>query len=335
MKRNSLVKIIIFIFALCLVAGFYLFINAPSSIIISQPLSIAKGESVASISSRLKQENFIYSDLLFRFYLKMVNKAQDIKAGYYLLPARTSMKNIVQLITDNHISINGNFLIKEGETLKEIENNLRQKSILDSSQKLADSKLNDFVFSYPVLFRGASLNNSLEGYFFPDSYHLPQGLKEKEIIDAFLNNFSQKLTQQELLNINNSHNFYENIIIASLLEKEVLTEIDKRMVADILWRRIEAGMPLQVDATICYAQNQSFIDCQLTLEAFKIDSPYNTYLYKGLPPTPICNPGLESIKAALNPLPNQSWYYLSDRKTGKTIYSQTFEEHKAAKAKYL
>jgi len=335
MKRNSLVKIIIFIFALCLVAGFYLFINAPSSIIISQPLSIAKGESVASISSRLKQENFIYSDLLFRFYLKMVNKAQDIKAGYYLLPARTSMKNIVQLITDNHISINGNFLIKEGETLKEIENNLHQKSILDSSQKLADSKLNDFVFSYPVLFRGASLNNSLEGYFFPDSYHLPQGLKEKEIIDAFLNNFSQKLTQQELLNINNSHNFYENIIIASLLEKEVLTEIDKRMVADILWRRIEAGMPLQVDATICYAQNQSFIDCQLTLEAFKIDSPYNTYLYKGLPPTPICNPGLESIKAALNPLPNQSWYYLSDRKTGKTIYSQTFEEHKAAKAKYL
>jgi len=335
MKRNSLVKIIIFIFALCLVAGFYLFINAPSSIIISQPLSIAKGESVASISSRLKQENFIYSDLLFRFYLKMVNKAQDIKAGYYLLPARTSMKNIVQLITDNHISINGNFLIKEGETLKEIENNLHQKGILDSSQKLADSKLNDFVFSYPVLFRGASLNNSLEGYFFPDSYHLPQGLKEKEIIDAFLNNFSQKLTQQELLNINNSHNFYENIIIASLLEKEVLTEIDKRMVADILWRRIEAGMPLQVDATICYAQNQSFIDCQLTLEAFKIDSPYNTYLYKGLPPTPICNPGLESIKAALNPLPNQSWYYLSDRKTGKTIYSQTFEEHKAAKAKYL
>jgi len=335
MKRNSLVKIIIFIFALCLVAGFYLFINAPSSIIISQPFSIAKGESVASISSRLKQENFIYSDLLFRFYLKMVNKAQDIKAGYYLLPARTSMKNIVQLITDNHISINGNFLIKEGETLKEIENNLHQKGILDSSQKLADSKLNDFVFSYPVLFRGASLNNSLEGYFFPDSYHLPQGLKEKEIIDAFLNNFSQKLTQQELLNINNSHNFYENIIIASLLEKEVLTEIDKRMVADILWRRIEAGMPLQVDATICYAQNQSFIDCQLTLEAFKIDSPYNTYLYKGLPPTPICNPGLESIKAALNPLPNQSWYYLSDRKTGKTIYSQTFEEHKAAKAKYL
>ena len=335
MKRNSLVKIITFILVFGLAGAFYLFINTPSSIIISQPFSIAKGESIASISSRLKQENFIYSDLIFRFYLKMVNKAQDIKAGYYLLPARASIKNIVQMVTDNHVLADGNFLIKEGETLKEIENNLQQKGILLSSQNLADLKLNDFVFHYPALFRGASLNNSLEGYFFPDSYHLPQGLSEKEIIDAFLNNFSQKLTQQELLNINNSHSFYENIIIASLLEKEVPTEIDKRMVADILWRRIEAGMPLQVDATICYAQKQSFIDCQLTKKAFKIDSQYNTYLYKGLPPSPICNPGLESIKAALNPLSNQSWYYLTDRQTGKTIYSKTYEDHLEMRQKYL
>ena len=123
--------------------------------------------------------------------------------------------------------------------------------------------------------------------------------------------------------------------MASILEKEVQTEIDKRMVADILWRRLKEGIPLQVDASICYAQNQSFDDCQLIAKAFKIDSPYNTYLYKGLPPAPICNPGLESIKAALNPLPNQSWYYLTDRKTGKTIYSKTYEEHLKMRQKYL
>ena len=344
MKRNSLVKIIIFIFALCLVAGFYLFINAPSSIIISQPLSIAKGESVASISSRLKQENFIYSDLLFRFYLKMVNKAQDIKAGYYLLPARTSMKNIVQLITDNHISINGNFLIKEGETLKEIENNLQQKGILFSSQNLNRWQIKDFSSEYSALFReqrekrfpsdsegflfqDIAPDNSLEGYLFPDSYHLSQGLSEKEIINSFLNNFSNKTKD--------IHISYKDLIMASILEKEVQTEIDKRMVADILWRRLKENIPLQVDATICYAQNQSFSDCQLAEKAFKIDSQYNTYLYKGLPPSPICNPGLESIKAALNPLSNQSWYYLTDRKTGKTIFSKTYEEHNTARAKYL
>jgi UPF0755 protein len=207
------------------------------------------------------------------------------------------------------------------------ENNLQQKGILLSSQNLNRWQIKDFSFEYSTLFQNIALDNSLEGYLFPDSYHLPQGLSEKEIADAFLNNFSNKTKD---LNIP-----YKNLIIASILEKEVQTEIDKRMVADILWRRLKENIPLQVDATICYAQNQSFIDCQLTEKAFKIDSQYNTYLYKGLPPSPICNPGLESIKAALNPLSNQSWYYLTDRKTGKTIYSKTYEDHLEMRQKYL
>ena len=336
MKRNSLIKILTFIVALVIVGAFYLLINAPSPTLVSQSFSIAKGESIVSISSRLKQENFIYSDLIFRFYLKMVNKAQDIKAGYYLLPARASIKNTVQIITNNHVLADGNFLIKEGETLKEIENNLQQKGILLSSQNLNRWQIKDFSSEYSVLFQDIAPDNSLEGYLFPDSYHLSQGLSEKEIINSFLNNFSKKLTQVDLFQQGNfQHNFYENLIMASILEKEVQTEIDKRMVADILWRRLKENIPLQVDATICYAQNQSFIDCQLTEKAFKIDSQYNTYLYKGLPPSPICNPGLESIKAALNPLSNQSWYYLTDRKTGKTIYSKTYEDHLEMRQKYL
>jgi len=123
--------------------------------------------------------------------------------------------------------------------------------------------------------------------------------------------------------------------MASLLEKEVREETDKRMVADILWRRLDTNFPLQIDATICYAEFESFKKCSLTRELFELDSPYNTYLYKGLPPTPINNPGIESIKAALNPLANDYWYYLTDRKTSKTIFSQTYEEHVAARAQYL
>ena len=327
MKHKTIIQTIIFFLALSLVGVFYLFINAPSSIIISQPFSIAKGESIASISSRLRQENFIYSDLLFRFYLKMTNKAQDIKAGYYLIPGRANTRTIVQLITNNQVAADGNFLIKEGDTLKDIDSNLHENNILNDSQVLTDLTIKDFNSNYEKLFKDILDNNSLEGYLFPDSYHLPQGLSEKEIVDAFLNNFSNKTKD---LNIP-----YKDLIMASILEKEVQTEIDKRMVADILWRRLKENIPLQVDATICYAQNQSFSDCQLTEKAFKTDSPYNTYLYKGLPPTPICNPGLESIKAALNPLSNQSWYYLTDRKTGKTIFSKTYEEHSQARRKYL
>jgi UPF0755 protein len=257
----------------------------------------------------------------------MINRAQDIKAGYYLLPAHTSIKKIVQIITDNHVSADGNFLIKEGETLKEIDHNLHLQNILPESQTLAYLKVKDFKSDYQNLFHDLPDETSLEGFLFPDSYHLPQGLTNREIIIIFLNNFSEKTKNLTIS--------YQDLIMASILEKEVQTEMDKRMVADILWRRLKRNIPLQVDATICYAQNQSFDDCQLTSAAFKIDSPYNTYLYQGLPPAPIDNPGLESIKAALNPLANDSWYYLTDRKTGKTIYSQTYEEHQQAKEKYL
>ena len=335
MKRNSLVKIIIFIFALCLVAGFYLFINLPSPIIISQPFSIAKGESTGSISFRLKQDKFIYSDLIFRFYLKLTNSAKDIKAGYYLIPPRVTLINLVNFLTDNKNINDGIFLIKEGETLKDIETNLRQHGILTEITKLSDFKIKDFKDRYPLLFKDAPIDNNLEGYLFPDSYHFPPNSSANDIIKVLLTNSQNKLQENKLLDSNNGHTFYENLIMASILEKEVQDEIDKRMVADILWRRFKINMPLQVDASICYAINQSFNDCQLSDKAFKIDSPYNTYLYKGLPPAPICNPGLESIKATLNPLANDSWYYLSDRKTGKTIYSKTLEEHNLARQKYL
>ncbi len=336
MKRSSFIQIIVFLFSLLIIFGFYFAINLPSNWVTSQSFSIPKGESVKSIAERLVQNKLISSSLIFQFYVKMAGQAKNIKAGYYFLPGHTSVKNIISLITDNHVLADGNFLIKEGETLKEIENNLQQKGILLSSQNLNRWQIKDFSADYTVLFQNIAPDNSLEGYFFPDSYHLPQGLNEREIVDTFLNNFSKKLTQANLFQQSNfQYSFYENLIIASIVEKEVQTEIDKRMVADILWRRLKENIPLQVDATICYAQNQSFIDCQLTEKAFKIDSQYNTYLYKGLPPSPISNPGLESIKAALNPLSNQSWYYLTDRKTGKTIYSKTFEEHKQARQKYL
>ena len=318
-----------------IVLSFYLLINAPSSIVTAQPFSISKGESLKSISSNLKQNGFIYSDFLFQFYVTFNGRATAIKAGYYFIPGRSSIRTITKLITNNQVDHDGNFLIKEGDTLQDIENNLHSKNILANNQTLANFKIKDFSQNYPMLFQGAPLENSLEGFLFPDSYHLPQGLTEKEIIDIFLTNFSQKISTEKILELNNGHSFYENLIVASLLEKEVKTEVDKRMVADIIWRRIKENIPLQVDASICYAQNKSFENCQLEERAFKIDSPYNTYLYRGLPPTPIDNPGAESLKAAFNPLANNYWYYLTNRKTGETIFSKTLEEHETARRKYL
>ncbi len=321
--------------AFFLVCVFYLLINAPTPALTEQTFIISKGESVSSISQRLKEQGFLLSEPLFKVYLKMTGTASRLKAGYYLLPARVNLRELIGLLTNNQASQNHIFLITEGETLLEIDNDLHQKNILASEQTLLTLKIKDFVSAYPQLFEGAPLENSLEGYLFPDSYHLPPGLSAQEISNLLLTNFQEKLQQNNLLAENNGHSFYENLILASILEKEVQTFNDKRQVADLLWRRLENNLPLQVDASICYAQKKSFENCDLTPEAFKFDSPYNTYLYYGLPPTPISNPGLESLKAAYSPLANDYWYYLTNRKTKETIFSKTYEEHQQARQKYL
>ena len=125
---------------------------------------------------------------------------------------------------------------------------------------------------------------------------------------------------------------FEIITMASLLEKEVKAFEDKKLVSGILWKRLENKMPLQVDATITYITGKK--SSKVSLDETKIDSPYNTYKYKGLPPGPISNPGLESIVAAIYPKKLDYLYYLSTPE-GETIFSKTFEEHKRAKEQYF
>jgi UPF0755 protein len=153
-------------------------------------------------------------------------------------------------------------------------------------------------------FKNFDENNFLkiapEGYLFPDTYFLTGGEDEIEIINIMQSNFQKKVGEISK----------ENLIMASILEREVKTFDDKKIVAGILWKRLNAGIPLQVDA-----------------------EP-DTYIYKELPLAPICNPGLESINAALNPVDSLYWFYISDKK-GNTHFAKTFEEHQRNIAKYL
>jgi UPF0755 protein len=120
------------------------------------------------------------------------------------------------------------------------------------------------------------------------------------------------------------------------LEKELTNDQDKRIASGILWKRLAQQMKLQVDATVCYAKSQEFINCQnLTLKDLAINSPYNTYRFKGLPPGPICNPGLSSLLAAFSPEESDYWYYLTDPQTKRAVFSKTLEEHNKAIRKYL
>jgi UPF0755 protein len=221
-------------------------------------------------------------------------------------------------------------VVPEGYGLKDIE-----KSLLANENKAYDIsslEANDFDNRFSFL-KSAPDSASLEGFLFPDTYEFSYGPDREEIAEKMLNNFDKKLIpgiRQEIEK--QKKTIFEIVNMASLIEKEVKTKEDKEIVSGILWKRINSKMPLQVDATILYLTKKE--GSNVSTEETKIDSPYNTYKYLGLPQGPICNPGLESIQAAVYPKTSAYWFYLSTPE-GKTVFSRTLEEHNIAKFKYL
>ncbi|MCX6701950.1 MAG: endolytic transglycosylase MltG [Candidatus Zambryskibacteria bacterium] len=175
-----------------------------------------------------------------------------------------------------------------------------------------------------------TLAKSNEGYLFPDTYFISKTAKSMDVINMMKENFEVKINSVSGI-ATSTHKLKDIIIMASILEGEALPK-DRNIVAGILWKRLEMGMPLQVDSTFAYINGKNTYE--LTLDDLKIDSPYNTYKYRGLPPGPISNPGLEAIISAINPIKTKYLYFLTE-KDGTIHYAKTFEEHKRNKELYL
>ncbi len=191
---------------------------------------------------------------------------------------------------------------------------------------LADSHL----FSEEA-FVGSALSE--EGYLFPDTYRFYKDATPEEVIQKMKENFERKLTPEIRAEIlHQKHTLADGIIMASIVEEEAQTLEDKKIIAGILWKRIKERIGLQVDATLTYLLGKT--SAELTESDLRLDSPYNTYKYRGLPKGPISNPGLDTILATVYPTPSSYYYYLSD-KDGVMHYAKTFEEHKQNKFKYL
>ncbi len=198
--------------------------------------------------------------------------------------------------------------IVEGATIKDIDRLLSSRGIIKSS----------------------TLPKDLEGYLFPDTYEFFVPQSTAAVVARLRDNFDQKV----LPVVPKSANLKEITTVASLIEAEAADSSDRRLVSGILWKRLMNGFPLQVDGTICYIKAED--NClPITSEDLKTDSPYNTYLYKGLPPGPIGNPGLDAIEAALHPQASSYWYYISNPKTKRIVFSVDLEEHNQNIYKYL
>jgi len=294
--------------------------------------TIEQGEGLDSIASNLKERGLISSKLLFNSYIFIQDEQSLLQVGEYNLSPLMSISEIAEKIVKGE-TIENKITIIEGWNLKNIAQYLEDKEITQKEDFLeiaSSSKTFNQDFLY---LDDKPTEEGLEGYLFPDTYSIRTTDSAEDIIKMMLNNFDKKMTsdlREEIEEQNKT--IFEIITMASLLEKEVRGEEDKKIVSGIFWKRIANKYPLQSCATVAYALGQD--KWRYSIEDTKIDSPYNTYQHLGLPKGPICNPGLESIEAAIKPETTKFWYYLSTPE-GETIFSKTLHEHNIAKAKYL
>ncbi|HYF13325.1 MAG TPA: endolytic transglycosylase MltG [Candidatus Paceibacterota bacterium] len=303
--------------ALALVIGFlyFTFMSAPFGFPVGAYVNIPQGTSLGSAAHVLQEKQIIRNEFLFKVLVRLIGSEKHIVAGEYFFPRRGNVFTMAWRFGSGDFNITPTRVrIPEGATVKDI------------GKILADSipNFNHGAFMYAA--------QGKEGYLFPDTYFFMPGQGVEEIMTTFTNNFSKQVGSIQSKIDAFGKPISEVIVMASLLEREAPRMEDRRIIAGILWKRIRLGMPLQVDAVFPYIMGKNSFD--LTRKDLQFDSPYNTYLYKGLPPGAIANPGLEAILAAVTPVQSEYLFYLSD-KSGNMHYSATHDQHVSLKNRYL
>jgi len=335
-----MLKKLIIIFAVILIGGFLYWQNLNSPIDADgqeQIFIVNRGETVKQAAENLRINNLIRSKFYFKY--KVWRENLKIQAGEYLISPKLSAREIIKILTQGDaISQEKSIKIIEGWNNKDIGAYFEKNNIIPAKDflPLASAPLNQWKFNFakPDFLNDAPKQADLEGYLFPDTYRIFKETAAEGIILKMLDNFDKKLTPGMRAEIKlQKKTIYEIVIMASIIEKEVRSTDDMKIVSGIFWNRVKSGVALNSCATLAYILGVN--KAQYSLKDTKVDSPYNTYKYRGLPPGPIANPGLNAIKAAIYPEDTNYNYFLSDPATGKTIYSKYLEEHNVNKLKYL
>lgn len=297
---------------------------------------VVKGEGVRTVANHLESQHLIQHKLSWVLFAALTGRSNSILPGQYTILSGHSGKAVLEQLVagpteDREVTVT----IKEGKTLDDVATLLEQKKVVSAAAFLGIvRKPGTFISTWSTdLFASKPPSVDLEGYVFPDTYRLFKDSPAESVVTRMVKNMDERLDPAFRNEIAASgHSLHDILTMASILEKEGNNTADWGMIADIFWRRINEGMPLQSDATVNYATGKSNV-ATTTINDTKFESPYNTYLNKGLPPGPIDNPGLRTMQAALHPTPNEYVYFLTYN--GKAVFAKTYDEHLANKRKYL
>lgn len=296
----------------------------------TKTISIPDGASTQKISGILAGAGLIRNQLVFQIYSRYEGLSAKMQAGDYSLNTGMSVPEIISRISGGEVDTL-TFTIPEGYNLKQITDTLVEKGLVDRV-RFADllargSFSNDFLQGLPPG------EKRLEGYLFPDTYRINKGASEEEIISMMLNRFGREFTpefRQKAAALGLTP--HQAVTLASIVEREAAKDVERPKVAAVFFNRMQEGWKLESCATVQYALGTN--KTRLLYKDLQIDSPYNTYKYKGLPPGPIAAPGRASLQAAVNPDKDDYMFFVVSE-DGQHAFSRTLAEHNRSKAKYI
>lgn len=285
--------------------------NFPAPLIIK----VQDGQTLADIAQEMQDRHLVRYGSLLKLVMRALGGNKKVQAGSYYFPAPQDLYTVAQRLESADFELNPvRVYVSEGMSVKDIGALL--------GQKLAPFDEDGFV----------AAASSSEGYLYPDTYFFFPGQDPDVVLRAMRSDFVKNVAEVQSQIDQFGKPTKDVVTMASILVGEARTDKDRRIVAGILWKRIQMGIPLQVDAPFAYVYDKPLT--QLKSEDLKVDSPYNTYLNKGLPPTPINNPGVEAVREAATPIKTNYLYYISDQ-NGVMHYSATFAQHEQQIQEYL
>ncbi len=334
--KKLILPLIVLVIAVFLMRGWYHHqLAAVDADATRTVFKVEKGESTGQIAADLAEQQLIRSPFAFKIHVKLGGKAGELKAGSFVLTSSMTAQEIIDVLAGGK-SVEEIITIPEGYTVEDIDNLLAEKGIIQKGELQECARTCDFsTFTFlPKSTKLALRGGKVEGYLYPDTYYVTlTDFDAKLFLERLMTTFRQKVMDDLAADIKTSGRSIDNIItVASLVEEETRTSAERPIVAGIIWKRFDERMVLGIDAAVRYVLDKP--TSAITQADLQVDSPYNLRKVAGLPPGPIANPSISSIKATLHPQKSQYYYYLHDN-NGVIRYAVTNDEHNMNRAKYL
>jgi UPF0755 protein len=292
--------------------------------------AVAPGTSGEKVAAMLAAAGVVDSPLMFRWRTQQLDATGKLKAGEYTLTTGSSYDDVIAVLTHGPEIVMTTITIPEGFDIKRTAARVEEKLGIPAAEftDLATTGAKSFDFA----FLADNPTPTLEGYLFPKTYSFKPAVTATEVITTMLTQYGKEVAEIDYSFSKSKHLTPHDVLtIASIIEREAQLDKDRPKVASVIYNRLKIGMRLQLDSTVQYALHGK---AELTLDDLKTDNPYNTYVYAGVPPGPICSPGISAIKAAANPATTKYIYYILTHKDGSQSFATNYADFLVLKAQY-